>query len=148
MGTNFYWDGMGDEQHIGKRSAAGRWCWDCDVTLKVGGRKQVHLGGDWLDECPLCARPFVPSDVAWSGPVGVELGFSEPQVARPTGVGTCSSFTWAQHPEHVATRCEEHADEEVIVDEYGRRLTGRAFLDMLRSNCPLQFTDMIGRWFA
>ena len=53
MGTNFYWIVTGTaavpsdvkvpieedspEVHIGKRSAAGPYCWDCGVTLCEGG---------------------------------------------------------------------------------------------------------------
>ena len=65
MGTNFHWvldipdqiktptgdvienpiDDMDPVYHIGKRSAAGMYCWDCDDTLCPGGKSQVHAGG-------------------------------------------------------------------------------------------------------
>jgi hypothetical protein len=44
--------------------------------------------------------------------------------------------------------CEEHPDEVVIVDEYGRGLLGRQFLEMLRCNCPIEFTDAVGHDFS
>ena len=41
MGTNYYLKGhRGDDNpkyHIGKRSAAGLYCWDCHITLCKGG---------------------------------------------------------------------------------------------------------------
>ena len=160
MGTNFYWLGMGDdtpsddldpEQHIGKRSAAGLWCWDCDETMHKGGRERVHMDArpDYYAACPTCGGTFDNARASLDrGPVAVELGFAEPETVRPTGVEGCSSFTWAQDPEAAGVRCRQAADVEIVADEYGRRMTGGAFLRMLEANCPLQFTNMIGRWFT
>lgn len=39
MGTNFYFSNGG---HIGKRSAAGWYCWDCKQTFCVNGEEHVH----------------------------------------------------------------------------------------------------------
>jgi len=39
MGTNFYFSSGG---HIGKRSAAGWYCWDCKQTFCADGEKYVH----------------------------------------------------------------------------------------------------------
>lgn len=48
MGTNFYLKGhRGDDDpkyHIGKRSAAGLYCWDCRITLCKGGESAIHRG--------------------------------------------------------------------------------------------------------
>ena len=38
MGTNFYLN----ERHVGKRSAAGWYCWDCKQTLCADGEHNVH----------------------------------------------------------------------------------------------------------
>ena len=52
MGTNFY---LGKyvyetkyENHIGKRSAAGLYCWDCDETLIIGGKDMFAMFCDVL----------------------------------------------------------------------------------------------------
>jgi len=162
MGTNFFWKvpvlftptgqsiGFNTDDprvHLGKRSAAGRYCWDCDVTLCVGGRLRVHSGDPFLPACPSCGEPFIAEGLT-QGPAGVELGFVKANVERPKGVRGASSFSWAQDPATVRSACLEHGDERLIVDEYGREMTCREFLAMLEANCPLEFTDSIGSWFS
>jgi hypothetical protein len=174
MGTNFHWtapdverydvelvtghkvsvgldfDNMDPNFHIGKRSAAGLYCWDCEVTLCPGGESQVHMGrGDepWPDVCPRCGETHVKEWLT-AGAAAVELGFAEPRPGRPSGVRGCSSFSWAQDPDKVRAICGEHLDDEIIADEYGRKMTGRAFLDMVEANCPIQFTRSVGKWFS
>lgn len=53
MGTNYYWaDKLAEDPsnkddinvHIGKRSAAGTYCWDCGTTLCLDGARYVHYG--------------------------------------------------------------------------------------------------------
>lgn len=160
MGTNFHWlklddgrtaddfDDLGDpEIHIGKRSAAGWFCWDCMVPLVEGGATMVHQSAArCLDACPKCgaAKP----ERSTHNPVMVELGFAESAVQRPTGVSGASSFSWAQTPSVVRARCEQHCDDELVSDEYGRRMTGGDFLRMLNSNCPIESTRFVGRWFG
>ena len=161
MGTNFYWrdvivkatgvrpelDADDPAIHIGKRSAAGPYCWDCDLTLCFGGAAAVHTGATFADACPRCDSPSAPASLA-SGAAGVELGFAAPNTERPTGVATAASFSWAQEEAVVVMACKRQPNAEIIVDEYGRTLTGREFLDMLEANCPLQFTDGIGSRFS
>lgn len=140
----------GEGRHIGKRSAAGPYCYDCDVTLCPGGKDRVHMGrmGDvWPDHCPKCGKTKTDESLD-EGAVGVELGFATAKTTRPTGVRSCSSFSWAQQPAEVIARCNENPDDEIIQDEYGRRLTGREFLGMLEANCPIRFTHSIGKDFC
>jgi hypothetical protein len=46
MGTNFYKIDIKKDnkegEHIGKRSAAGYYCWDCGITLNIYGEAWVH----------------------------------------------------------------------------------------------------------
>lgn len=135
--------------HIGKRSAAGLFCWDCDRTLCPGGKAGIHMGGNhpWPDACPQCGAKNNPEGVA-AGPGALELGFAPPRDERPKGVRGTSSFSWAQNPDTVRRACEAHMDESVVIDEYGRALTGREFLLMLRANCGVEFTDSIGMAFS
>ena len=158
MGTNFYWtdavrDAIDDytDGHIGKRSAAGAYCWDCDLTLCASGTDAIHHGrgapGEFHEACPHCMKPFIPGGIT-SGAAAVELGFAKPNTERPQGVSSASSFTWAKDPESVGVLCERYANDPVVIDEYGREMTGTEFLLMLRMNCPIQFTNMIGEWFS
>jgi hypothetical protein len=154
VGTNFYWkekpdavDGMDPAYHIGKRSAAGAWCWDCGVTLCEGGIDGIHMSRCGSHKtCPKCGAVPIVEDLD-SGAVAVELGFANPRTWKPTGVRSCSSFTWAQDAAAVRARCEENVHEKVVVDEYGREMTGQEFLTMLTANCPVQFYS-IGEWFS
>lgn len=160
MGTNFYWrtelllpidPGISMDHpsvHIGKRSAAGQYCWGCSLTLCKGGESQIHMGtSGWYDHCPNCGDVQAKQD--WSkGAAGIELGFAQPLSVRPTGVRSTSSFSWAQDPESVGAICEQRPTEQIVQDEYGRLLTGCEFIEMLRANCPVQFTDSIGIEFS
>ena len=158
MGTNFYWRatecptcGQHDPavavlgEHIGKRRAAGLYCWGCGVTLCKG---RVHYGDEFHDACPKCGSKPAAEGLKDGSPAGVELGFSGPRDRRPSGVRGCSSFTWAEEPAAVRRRCEERMDDPVVVDEYRRAMTGGEFLRMLASNCPIEFTDMVGQVFS
>jgi hypothetical protein len=153
MGTNFYWkdrpndaDKMDPRYHIGKRSAAGLWCWNCNTTLCKGGVDHIHDNrSSFYDACPRCgAKPRVEDRIPTA--CGVELGFTKPRERKPSGVHSCASFAWAQDAESVRLRCMDSGDRKVIVDEYGREMTGREFLEMLEANCPVQF-NAVDEWF-
>ena len=150
MSTNFYFIRGG--AHIGKRSAAGLYCWDCDVTLHRDGNAQIHRGrcrddrgSTWWSACPKCGNhPLVDENP----PVMVELGFAKPRASRPTGVRGCSSFNWAEPPEAAGMRLRHGAKKTIVRDEYGTRYTGQEMLDMLEANCPVQFTHSVGQEFS
>lgn len=115
----------------------------------MDGPGAVHSGEQdrWYAACPICGKTRERGSLT-TGAAAVELGFRPPNGERPSGVGTCSSFTWAQEPLAVRTACELHPDEEIVEDEYGRLSTGRQFLTMLETNCPIESTDLIGRQFS
>lgn len=169
MGTNFYWlrakkcvescpyesaeeeRGTFDfEEHIGKRSAAGLYCWDCRATLCEGGESAIHSGySRMLNHCPKCGKTFYPSGAPLSkGPAAVELGFAPPEEQPPTGVEGAASFSWATSPTEARQRCEANLNVVCIRDEYGRKMTGGEFLRMLKANCPIEFTHSIGVDFS
>ena len=139
MGTNFY---TTKGTHIGKRSAAGLYCWDCGKTLCKDGEDGIHTGkSDWQSRCPKCGKHALDHDFSKST-VGVEIGFALPYTPdERCGVSTCSSFSWAVRPSAV-TRLKK------IKDEYGRQHTLAEFIDMVLANCPIQFMDSIGSEFS
>lgn len=148
MGTNFYagdfdpetHSDMDPKFHIGKRSAAGLYCWDCDLTLCEGGPDRVHSGRvPFATACRECGQEPAQESIRDSA-AGRELGVNTAVAMRKTGVRSCGSFSWAMPPERLEGIAE-------IVDEYGRRYTRQAFLDML-SECPIRFTSSIGQWFS
>lgn len=74
------WDG-----HIGKRYAAGIWCWDCKI-------KATHdiLGLFWW--CSKCGQRT--SDVTLFNPAFRELGFEKSKEKKRVGVNGASGFIW------------------------------------------------------
>lgn len=160
MGTNFYWrvesptlptghqveiniDTIDPSIHIGKRSAAGPYCYDCGTTLCRDGEAHVHDGPPvrhyanghvvmsdylerererWHQTCPGCGK-------------------------RSEDVGRACSFSWAQDPETVKRICRERPDDVLIEDEYGDTFTGAGFLAEL-DGCPIVFTHSIGAQFC
>lgn len=180
MGTNFYWlynkpkidpvetilptgekithpitqiDDMDPTIHIGKRSAAGLFCYACKITLCKGGVPAVHYGGwgdglkTWHDNCPKCGQAPVEQKDHAAGMV--ELGFARPRTNTPPPVVmSTSSFSWAQDPEKVIKACKENPDKKIIQDEYDREMTGHEFLDMIENNCMIRYTESIGKHFC
>jgi hypothetical protein len=150
MGTNFYFadkpsdaDNMDRDYHIGKRSAAGLYCWDCGVTLCQGGISGVHTGRSrWDDKCPNCGQEKKNESLTQSS-AGRELGFNKSKPQAKKGVRSCSSFTWAMDP----LALFEADRRGGVVDEYGRHYTRRGFLNLLKE-CPIRFYDSIGQEFS
>lgn len=157
MGTNFYFNTHDESTHIGKRSAAGLYCWDCDDTLHKYGKNSIHKGPDtnpsadiekylleskkqWYEECPHCGQKPQEEELEHSAP-GRELGFNKSEPGRKEGVKSCSSFSWAKDPYIVLTK------KWVVFDEYGRKYTMKKFKEIL-SECPIQFYDSIGNIFC
>ncbi len=180
MGTNFYIaktkviDPFTQEErigrkHIGKRSAAGWYCWDCGVTLFARGAEFVHHGvrnvteadriraqfpkheiddRGWLLACPKCgkARPD-GKDVLTRGAAARELGFDKTPFAPRTGVDTCSSFSWAIDPESDEYKQLLKRWGKPIIDEYDTKYSVKEWLKMLEE-CPLRYTHSIGQVFS
>jgi hypothetical protein len=155
MGTNFYL--KEDESfHIGKRSAAGWYCWNCGITLCKGGEEQIHYGkgmeDGWWQSCPECDQEREQESTSESS-VGRELGFNKSDPCRKTGVKSCSSFSWAMKPnkltdliEYMFDALKVSPDTTVILDEYGNEFTWERFKEVL-SECPVQFYHSIGKEF-
>lgn len=123
--------------HIGKRSGAGLYCFDCDLTLSKNGKERLHdspnLGR--YDACLGCgAAPDRNATILTD--------------MRPSGVARTCSFSWAQDPEIIGPLIMQYPLEPLVRDEYGGIWTGQGFLDMLASSCPIQYTDSIGLEFS
>jgi len=147
MGTNFY---TLEGKHLGKRSAAGLFCWTCKKSLRIGGESLVHTSRadlfdveahkrEWYNKCSICGD--VPQNEGWdNSSVGRELGFNKEPYGEKTGVSSCSSFTWAVR-ESSLNRLK------YVKDEYGRKFTIAEFRKILEE-CPIQFFDLIGTDFC
>jgi hypothetical protein len=162
MGTNFYvvnpaeyedsYDLYGPKIHVGKRSAAGLYCFDCGITLHKHGKELLHTGKDaqgnrvapedaFYKVCPLCKKGPVKEDF-YNGSAGLELGFHKDEM-QTTGVRTCCSFNWCMKPDKfVADMGNLH-----VWDEYGAVYTAEEFKKM-RESYPIHFTTMLGKHFS
>ena len=136
MGMNIY---TLDNKHIGKRSAAGWYCWDCGISLCKGGDSNVHTDSPFYDKCPKCNQSKNKETLENSS-VGRELGFNKSKPQRKSGVSSCSSFSWANKKDILKNKRK-------VIDEYGRKYTINEFYDILKE-CPIQFTDSIGLEFS
>jgi len=142
MGTNYYfkqnpstgepWDESIDEdsplRHIGKRLAAGLYCYKCGTTLCIGGTQLVHSKGTkdpiialftgFHDKCPICGHDGV----------------------------SCSSFTitLTAHKEKLYTlsRNKYKGIENIkcVIDENGIEFTASEMLKIIEE-CPIQFQN-------
>lgn len=141
MGTNYYW--RKGREHIAKTSAAGYWCYDCNVTLCKGGITKVHSGAEWSKECPKCGKP---RDRQHGSNALVEL-FGYKNVRKLTNVGFMYSLTWAQDPEYVKAKCLFKSRKFAVVDEYDRLMTGNQFLELIEGT-QIKFDELIGQEFS
>ena len=159
MGTNFYTkenltDSMSPKYHIGKRSAAGLYCWDCGTTLCKDGEGKVHycrkgddLSGpetEWHRKCPKCGKSPTEEKLT-EGAAGRELGFNKGKPEKKTGVASCSSFSWVISPEELDKRYK-YRPFKYIYNEYGDKFTLKEFKEILKE-CPIQYMK-IGEQFS
>lgn len=140
MGTNFYIKGhQGNDDpryHIGKRSAAGMYCWDCHTTLCMGGESKVHFDYGWHKKCPVCGKSEDEESLSESS-AGRELGFNKGEPVKKSGVKSCCSFSWARELKGI-----KH-----IVDEYSTEYSLDEFKAIL-AECPIQYRHSIGIEFC
>lgn len=153
MGTNFYWSGHQHEEsiqyHIGKRSAAGRYCYDCGSTFNCDGTQLIHNSKEkrlgWSKVCPCCGKGPEGEDTKYN-PIMVELGFEKTGEKPTEGIAGASSFTWTMM-KHLWDLEKMIADDQpAVVDEYGREYTAKEFLDMIKRECPIQFQLPVDGW--
>lgn len=146
MDTNFYVNNAA-MPHIGKRSAAGLYCWDCRITLCKTGNDDIHSGSKhWFDKCPICSNT-PDNDHLYQSAVGRELGFNTQfsYTIKKHGVKSCSSFTWALFPAYI--RSDIAKVPFGVIDEYGQVYSSQEF-DLVLAECPIYFFNMLGKEFC
>lgn len=148
MSTNFYWISKETDQdsiqnHIGKRSAAGSYCFDCGTTLYEGGTDSIHTGennkvlGGWLEACPSCGKKA--SDNYSSKSNSIETVNNLSPFSSKRGISMCNSFTWTllKHKWTILKLVKTNPSEKVIVNEYGVFFNAKEFLEELDA-CPIE----------
>lgn len=138
MGTNFY---TMDNKHIGKRSAAGVWCWDCRISLNdpVSGVYYRHQeDGSIQFTCPRCGKSANSKDLPFK-PALRELGFDKSAPRAHSGVDGSCAFTWQVGAENCVSLGVTRGDvynalkkRKFVKNEYGDKLTIQEFWDMFK----------------
>lgn len=118
--------------HIGKRNAAGYYCYDCGTTLNKGGTTEIYLGNTGPDSsmpiCPVCHAKY--------------------DIKKKTSVQGACSFTWTvmAHLElikalakpSVATAVQLLNNTKLIANDYGECFTAKEMLEKVK-NDPIWF---------
>lgn len=137
MGTNFYWKEIPKEfekykanvkrcsvygfeknnenvlKHIGKRSGAGMYCYECGTTLNKHGTDRVHdfEYSEWYERCPICGQK---------------------------GAYICTfRWTFMKHKWLIEKLAHEGYKEKCIVDEDGDSYSPIEFLQEI--NTPIEY---------
>lgn len=156
MGTNYYWnpdlvrdtlnlDNLNQDDprvHIGKTSAAGKYCHNCGIT-QHGDTTYVHHYVSKYREEQLLIDIIRLDDV------------SCPNCGKPWDTATSFTFTMMGHLKTISNfynmevaMCNANPLQkplEVIMDEYGKKYTAINFLDTIIRKCPIQFQHY-GEW--
>lgn len=139
MGTNYYF--KSDNKHIGKRSAAGLYCWTCNITLCKEGASMVHASNKEYTKCPRCGAVPIKEGL-FDSAAGKELFGNKKALTKKSGVSSCSSFSWA------ITYDEFNKRSGTILDEYGDKYTKKQFIKQVIQDCPIHFSDSMGKDFC
>jgi len=144
IGMNFY---KIDGTHIGKRSAGGKYCWNCGITLCEQGIFKIHDSkSKWFDCCPNCGIKPIEDD---NRSVMIELGFEKHRIEKSRGITSISTFTWGiSNKEYENLFIHHSLFESVIKDENGRIFNLTEFDNMLKFNCPIHYYDLVGKEFS
>lgn len=161
-GCNDGWSSDDWRVHIGKRSAAGAYCWTCGISLAKDPNRPfvstgprllssiIHGGGrESHASCPSCGMGAKDEKMNDPGnAIGMMLGFASPHPSRPQGVGSCCSFTFAQEPARIISLCVRWPNEIFVEDEYCHKFTGEEFLKEILLLSPIWFTGQVGGYFS
>ncbi len=132
--------------HIGKRSAAGSYCYDCGSVFHQH-TSELHSGRDsdffkYLDSCHGCGKRREERTVFPSS-AGIELGFNKAEEVKKEGIGSCSSFTWTlmKHKWELQKLASKKNRKKIVEDEYGRKYTAKEFLEDQLSSVMVEYQN-------
>lgn len=135
MGMNIYT--VKGNVHIGKRWAAGWWCWDCRIKAEVD-----HLGK--FAFCPNCAKRCSFRTASFN-PAMRELGFDKSDPTQHHGVDGASGFIW-QVGEYGLGATREEVKQALkgrtsVKTEYGEKWPIKKFWAMFNDIMPEDDSD-------
>jgi len=111
-------------EHIGKRYAAGIWCWDCKVLVGLG-RKCLQCGNE------ACEIKF---NSAFR-----ELGFDKSEPKKHKGIDGASGFSW--QGKSVDEAKKKLNRKRFVITEYGDKWTIEKFWKMFDDILPQKAYD-------
>lgn len=131
-----------EDKHIGKRYAAGIWCWDCKVPMF--DPHDTSIKGTNYEYCRSCGkkRPDY-KDMPYNGAMR-ELGFDKKKPKEHSGIDGASGFIWCIDDHYgLGTSKEEILyslkDIKEVIDEYGRRMSIKEFHDIFKDVIEEQY---------
>jgi len=125
MGMNLYTlNGI----HIGKRYAAGVWCWDC--------KREARLDeSDKMWTCPKCGKKLLDKDVKFN-PAYRELGFDRSKPRKHRGIDGASGFYWQTGYSGLGDNLHEVKKKlkrrKFVETEYGEKWSIKKFWEMFK----------------
>lgn len=91
MGMNIYTLKKDGAKHLGKRWAAGVWCWDCKIEAK-----NDFVGNFWF--CSKCSQRTSDRTLSFN-PAMRELGFDKTRPIKLIGLNGASGWIWCTDSE-------------------------------------------------
>jgi len=136
MGMNVYtFDGEGRGAHIGKRYAAGYWCWDCREELNQEPERR-RAGNKYVWTCPGCGKSSDGKEKGRFNPAMRELGFAKDSPRAHEGIDGASGFTWQIGPDGLGESRREVKKALLsvpyVMTEYGEIWSLAKFLEMFK----------------
>ena len=139
MGMNFYvFDKTSPSKrgaHIGKRSAAGVWCWDC---------KEEAAESKGVFFCFFCGAKRSIKDKTMFSPAFRELGFDRTTPRAREGIDGAGAFTWqlGSEGDNLGATTVKEMEEKVseikdFINEYDEHYAADQFKAVL-SECLIR----------
>ena len=168
MGCNFFiYNKLTKEKiHIGKRSAAGYYCWNCKTTLCKRENEGVHLDCNgcwesshkkihdckWFDRCSYCGCTPDKENL-FNSSAERELGMNTLAMEKKKGVRRCFSFTFALEPYKIDNIMKKNGNLVIVSEYYYPKKDDQMWdLDTFKKTvmleCLIKFMHMVGIEFS
>lgn len=118
-------------EHIGKRWAAGVWCWDCKIKAE-----RDDIGLFWF--CSKCRKRCSDKILSFN-PAFRELGFDKKKEIKHIGVDGASGFIW--HAKNKKDAFKKLKGVKKVKTEYGKYWSIERFWRMFNDVIKEDYSD-------